>query len=208
VIKQLLNQLKQSIMKKSFFLAVLMLLSVFSLNAQESSDNETLKTSEISTNLLDLVIGGTLNLNYERLFEQNQSLYLGVNFFDNYGYYDAGEIEKSTALSFNAAYFIYFSKEKDHAGFFFYPQLKVRTGEVTVRDYYYYDSVLDNTVDQEFTYDVGGFSAGFGIGHKWMFNNKFTLTLKGDIARNLGDFDTDYLDNLELRFGVNFGYRF
>ena len=68
-------------MKKSFFLAVLMLLSVFSLNAQESSDNETLKTSEISTNLLDLVIGGTLNLNYERLFEQNQSLYLGVNFF-------------------------------------------------------------------------------------------------------------------------------
>lgn len=194
-------------MKKSFLLVVVMLLSVtFSLNAQESTDPP--KTSELSTNLLDLVVAGTLNVNYERLFENNQSLYLGVNFFDTYSYYDAGYIESSSALTLNAAYFIYFSKEKDHAGFFFYPQLKVRTGEVTVSDYYYYDSAIDSSVEEEFTYDVGGFSAGFGIGHKWMFSNKFTLTLKGDIARNLGNFDTNYLENIELRFGVNFGYRF
>lgn len=186
----------------------LLLAMSFSASAQESSDNDLPKQHEISTNLLDLVVAGTLNVNYERLFKQNQSLYIGANFFDTYGYYDAGYIEKSTALTLNAAYFVYFSKEKDHAGFFFYPQLKLRTGEVTVRDYYYYDSVLDSTVEDEFTYDVGGVSAGFGIGHKWMFNNKFTLTLKGDIARNLGNFDTNYLENIELRFGVNFGYRF
>ncbi|BAO75845.1 hypothetical protein WPG_1615 [Winogradskyella sp. PG-2] len=186
----------------------IMLFAICNVNAQDSPDNDLPKTSEISTNLLDLVVAGTLNFNYERLFKQNQSLYLGVNLFDTYGYYDAGYIEESTALSFNAAYFIYFSKEKDHAGFFFYPQLKLRTGEVTVSDYYYYDDVINSTVENEFTYDVGGFSAGFGIGHKWMFSNKFTLTLKGDIARNLGNFDTDYLENIELRFGVNFGYRF
>ncbi|EDP71085.1 hypothetical protein FBALC1_01337 [Flavobacteriales bacterium ALC-1] len=194
-------------MKKSL-LAVVMLFAVFNMNAQEPSDDDLSKTSEISTNLLDLVVAGTLNVNYERLFDKNQSLFLSANFFDTYGYYDAGYLEESTALSFKAAYNIYFSKEKDHAGFFFYPQLKVRTGEVTVRDYYYYDSEIDSTVEEEFKYDVGGFSAGFGIGHKWMFSNKFTLTLNGDIARNLGNFDTDYLDNIELRFGVNFGYRF
>lgn len=193
-------------MKKILFTFAL-LISVYLMNAQESSDDAP-KTSEISTNLLDLVVAGTLNVNYERLFEKNQSLFIGVNFFDTYGYYDAGYIDKSTALTLKAAYLIYFSKDKDHEGFFFYPQLKLRTGEVTVEDYYYYDFDNDTEVTEKFTYDVGGVSAGFGLGHKWMFSNKFTLTLNGDIARNLGTFDTDYLDNIELRFAVNFGYRF
>ncbi|GAA0738291.1 MULTISPECIES: DUF3575 domain-containing protein [Flavobacteriaceae] len=193
-------------MKKTI-LHVALLLSVFAVNAQELTD-EAPKKSEISTNLLDLVVAGTLNVNYERLFDKNQSLLISANFFDTYGYYDAGYIEKSNALSFKAAYLIYFSKEKEHAGFFFYPQLKVRTGEITVEEYYYYDYENETSIEEEYTYDVDGFSAGFGIGHKWMFSNKFTLTLYGDIARNLGNFDTDYLENIELRFGVNFGYRF
>ncbi len=193
-------------MKKTT-LHVALLLSVFAVNAQELTD-EAPKKSEISTNLLDLVVAGTLNVNYERLFDKNQSLLISANFFDTYGYYDAGYIEKSNALSFKAAYLIYFSKEKEHAGFFFYPQLKVRTGEITVEEYYYYDYENETSIEEEYTYDVDGFSAGFGIGHKWMFSNKFTLTLSGDIARNLGNFDTDYLENIELRFGVNFGYRF
>lgn len=156
-----------------------------------------------------MVIAGTLNVNYERLFNNNQSLFVGANFFDTYGYYDAGYIDKSTALTFNAAYLVYFSKTKDHAGFFFYPQLRLRTGEITIDDgYYYYDGATDSYIENKSTYDVSGVSAGFGMGHKWMFSNKFTLTLKGDVARNLGNVDTDYLSNVELRFGVNFGYRF
>ncbi len=192
---------------KTTLLALVMLLSVATINAQESADDLP-KKSELSTNLLDLVIAGTLNVNYERLFEKNQSLFIGVNFFDTYGYYDAGYLEKSTAVSLKAGYLIYFSSSKDHAGFFFYPQLKLRTGEVTVEDYYYYDYVNETQVNEQFKYDVGGVSAGFGLGHKWLFNNKFTLALNGDIARNLGNFDSDYLDNIELRFAVNFGYRF
>ncbi len=192
-------------MKKSI-LAVAMLLSVFYTNAQQSSDDLP-KTSEISTNLLDLVIAGTLNVNYERLFEQNQSLFVGVSFFDTYGYYDAGYIENSSAISLRAAYLIYFSKEKDHAGFFFYPLLKIRTGEITVDDFGFFNNE-GQFIEQEFTYDVSGFSAGFGLGHKWVFNDKFTLGINSDIARNLGSFDTDYLSEVEFKFGVNFGVRF
>jgi hypothetical protein len=192
-------------MKKIYLLTVVMVFSLLTINGQEAVDVEPNK-SEISTNLLDLVVAGTLNVNYERLFNKNQSLYLGVNFFDTYAYYDAGEIDSSSAFTFKVAYFIYFSKEKDHSGFFFYPQLKLRTGEVTIDDYFYYGD--DVSVDENFSYDVSGVSAGFGLGHKWMFSNKFTLTLNGDIARNLGNFDTDYLSDIELRFGVNFGYRF
>ncbi|WP_340154334.1 DUF3575 domain-containing protein [uncultured Winogradskyella sp.] len=193
-------------MKKSI-IAFVMLFSVITMNAQTQPE-ELPKKSEISTNLLDMVISGTLNVNYERLFDNNQSLLVGVNLFDTYGYYDAGYIDKSTAMTFNASYLLYFSKHKDHSGFFFYPQLRARTGEVTIEDYFYYDFDSNTEVTEKESYDVSGVSAGFGVGHKWMFSNKFTLTLKTDVARNIGNFDTDYLSNVELRFGVNFGYRF
>lgn len=187
----------------------LLLPSLFLITLTSFSQNDSIaKKSEISSNLLDLVAAGSLNLNYERLFEQNQSLFVGATFFDTYGYYDAGFIKSSNAMSLKVAYLIYFSKDKDHAGFFFYPQIKLRTGEVVVDEYSYYDFTNDMYINEEFKYDVGGVSAGFGLGHKWMFNNKFTLSLNGEIFRNLGNFDTDYLENIELRFGVNFGYRF
>ena len=107
-----------------------------------------------------------------------------------------------------AAYHIYFSSKKQHAGFFFYPLLRVRTGEVTVDQYNFYDFETDTYVQEDFTYDVSGVSAGFSIGLKWMFKNKLALNISGDIARNLGNVNTEYIDNLELRFGVILGYRF
>ena len=193
---------------KKLVLSFLLGLLIFTGNAQDDN-TEPPKKSEISVNLLDLVVAGTLGVNYERLFDNNQSLFISANIFDTYGYYDVGYIEDNSAFSLRAAYLVYFSKDKDHHGFFFYPQLKLRTGEITVDEYYFFDEVEGQEVNQEFTYDIGGASAGFGIGHKWMFDNKFTLTLNGDIARNLGNFDNDgYLENVEVRFAVNFGYRF
>lgn len=193
---------------KKLLSIVLFILVLLNTNAQEDKNSNTLAKNEISVNLLDLVLAGTLGVNYERLFDNNQSLFIGANVFDTYGYYDAGYIEDNSAFSLEAAFLIYFSKEKDHHGFFFYPQLKLRTGEITTDDYYYYDIATETDVNEEFIYDIGGASAGFGIGHKWVFNNKITLMLNGDIARNLGNLDDDYLDNIEVRFSVNFGYRF
>ncbi|GFZ82483.1 hypothetical protein GCM10011531_11270 [Aquaticitalea lipolytica] len=191
---------------KKILITVLLFTSFISI-AQESDDDQT-KKHEISSNLFDLVVAGSLNVNYEHLFAKNQSLFLGVTFFDTYGYYDAGYLKSSNAVSLKAAYMIYFSKQKDHEGFYFYPQLKARTGEVVLDDYIYFDYENDVYIEEEYKYDVSGFSAGFGLGHKWLFNNRFTLSINGEIARNLGNFDTDYLDNIEGRFGVNFGYRF
>ena len=191
---------------KKILITVLLFTSFISI-AQESDDDQT-KKHEISSNLFDLVVAGSLNVNYEHLFAKNQSLFLGVTFFDTYGYYDAGYLKSSNAVSLKAAYMIYFSKQKDHEGIYFYPQLKARTGEVVLDDYIYCDYENDVYIEEEYKYDVSGFSAGFGLGHKWLFNNKFTLSINGEIARNLGNFDTDYLDNIEGRFGVNFGYRF
>jgi hypothetical protein len=193
---------------KKIVLVILVVFSVYNVSAQEEEIVEEQKKYEISANLLDLVVAGTLNVNYERLFEKNQSLHIGVSIFDTYAYYDVGSIDNTTAVSVRAAYLIYFSKDKDHHGFFFYPQIRARIGEVTVEDFFYfYDSNYTEATETS-TYDIAGFGVGFGIGHKWMFDNKFTLALDANIARNLGDFDTNYLTDLELRFGVNLGYRF
>jgi len=191
---------------KKIFLPVLFLFTIISFSQDR---DDLIKKNELSSNLFDLVVAGSFNINYERLYENNQSLAFSATFFDTYGYLDAGYLDKSEAVSLKASYLIYFKKEYDHAGFFFYPLLKLRTGKVTVDDGYYYDPEVDESF-YKFTYDIGGFSAGFGLGHKWLFNNKFTLTVNGEIARNLGGFNDDYLDgdNIEPRFGINFGYRF
>lgn len=193
---------------KKIFLSTLLLVSVVVMNAQEAVNPQaTNSKNEITSNLFDLVTAGSFNITYDRLFENNQALSLSATFFDTYGYVDVGYIEDNSAFTFEAAYKIYFSSHKEHAGFFFYPLLKVRTGEITVDDYGYYN--FDGEfINEEYTYDLGGFSAGFGLGHQWVFNDKFTLGVNGDIARSLGNFDTDYLGEVEFKFGVNFGVRF
>jgi len=192
----------------AWLLLPLLMISSVSLNAQnESSDITTGEKNELSTNLLDLVIAGTLNFNYERHFKNNQSLWLSLNLFDTYGYYDAGYIEDNSAFAFQASYLIYFSSDQAHHGFFFYPLAKYRFGDITTEDWYLFsEDILPS--EQNYTYEIDGFALGFGLGYKWVFSNHFTLTINAQIARNLSDFKDDYLSNVEPRFAVNFGYRF
>lgn len=198
-------------MKKIFLTSLLLLSSVFIIAQEDqSSDQELERKNELTSNLLDLVIAGSFNVSYERLFAQNQSLHVAVTAFDTYGYYDAGYLDESNALTLRVAYNIYFSKKKDHYGFYFYPGIKLRTGEVTVEDYYY-SGFNGELRDEGYSYDIGGFSAGFGLGHKWLFADKFSLSINGEILRALGSVPEDEFGDIgvvEPRFGVNFGYRF
>ncbi len=187
-------------MKRSLLVLVL-LVSFISFSQQESEKSP--KKNEITTNLLDLVVAGSFNVNYERLLKNNQSFAISATLFDTYGYYDVGYMDNNNTFTLKASYIIYFSKNKDHAGFLFYPQIKLRTGEITVNGYYY----GQGNQGGNFKYDIDGFSAGFGLGHKWLFNDKFTLGINGEIARNLGGLD-DYLEPIEVRASVSFGFRF
>ena len=188
---------------------ILTCFTILVLNSQESQDNQSADNrpkNEITTNFLDLVVAGTLNFNYERFVNQNQSLVLSVNLFDTYGYYDVSYIEENGAFSFQLAYTIYFSNN-ENSGFYFYPMAKYRTGKITVDDGYgFFDEEIALF---EYTYDIEGFALGFGLGYKWLFKNKFVLNINVQIARNLSEFnDSDYLSDVEPRFGINFGYRF
>jgi len=182
-------------------------------SAQLKDDSETrLLKNELSTNALDLVIAGSLNVTYERLLNNNVSLAGSATFFDTYGYYDAGFLESTNAFSFRASANFYVSKRRKFEGLYFYPLLKVRTGSVEV------DYEIEVFNDQgaivrsgRNSYDIGGFSAGVGLGNKWVIQDKFTVTVFGEVARNLGadlSDENDLLGNVEPRFGINFGYRF
>lgn len=185
-------------------LALFLLSSIVSFSQEVEKQ---LHQNELTSNLFDLVVAGSFDVNYERLLKNNQSIAISATIFDTYGYLDTGYIEDNSVITLEASYLIYFSSTKDHSGFFFYPLIKLRTGEITVEDYGYYNNE-GQFIEEGFTYDVGGVSAGFGIGHKWVFNDKFVLGINSDIARNLGNFDMDYLGEVEFKFGVNFGVRF
>jgi hypothetical protein len=190
------------------------LLFVLCATAQDQDEMPALTDrNEITTNLLDLVVAGSINVNYERLMPGNQSYYIGLTGFDTYAYVDAGFLEESTAISLRAAYLIYFSKRKNHYGFYFYPLVKGTAGEVRVNDGFAFTDQNGNRIEEDdiYEYDISGFSAGFGLGHKWLFAEKFALSLHGEISRTLGDAPEDPFGDLgavEPRFGVNFGYRF
>lgn len=185
----------------------------YSAIAQTNDDSETrLVKNEISSNLLDLVIAGSLNVTYERMLNNNISLAGSATFFDTYGYYDAGFLESTNAFSFRASANFYVSKRRQYEGLYFYPLLKFRTGTVTAEDEIFISNGQNGSfVSVDRPYDIGGFAAGLGLGNKWVIQDKITVTVFGEVARNLGgDINDGFgeVGNVEPRFGINFGYRF
>jgi len=196
-------------MKKTVLLFCVCVMG-YSVMAQSEDVSEIrLAKNEISSNILDLVIAGSLNVTYERMLNNNISLAGSATFFDTYGYYDAGYLESTNAVSFRASANFYVSKRRQFEGLYFYPLLKIRTGEVTSDyDVYIYNDQGDFEQTDRRNYDISGFSAGLGLGNKWLIQDKFTVTVFGEVARNLGkniEKENADLGNVEPRLGINFG---
>lgn len=195
-------------MKKQFF-SLLMFVSFVGF-AQEEKEAITHK-SELSLNVFDLVVAGTVHVGYERFLENNQSISIDGYLKDSYGYFDTAYQDKNTVYSIRGAYNIYFSNSKQHHGFHFYPFLKLRTGKQSSDySYTYYDENGNiSTMISKDEEDLSGITAGFGVGHKWLFNNKITLGINGELGRELSNsFNTDYYSTVEPRFVIKFGFRF
>lgn len=198
---------------KKIFLLFLAYHVGYTLVAQNiENDAPTIKKNEISTNVFDLVIAGSLNVTYERFLKNNISWSGSATFFDTYGYYDASYLESTSGFSLRGAANFYISKRRKFEGLYFYPLIKFRSGRIT-SDYevFVYDGQGNFVNTNSRSYYIDGFSAGVGLGNKWVIQNKFTVTVFGEIARNLGgnlDRENADLSSVEPRFGINFGYRF
>lgn len=180
------------------------------LHSQEDAPSQKLYfKNEMTINLLDLIVAGTLNLEYERFLPKQQSVLLSVNLFDTYGYYDVGYIDTNKAFSVQGAYRFYFSSKDNYSGFYFYPLAKLRWGELTIGDsYYLIDENGDETISSDYSYDIDGLGIGFGLGHTWLIKDKITFNINGQVARDLSDSDNRDFDQIEVRFNVGVGYRF
>ena len=192
-------------MKKLFLLLLFPLLTI----AQENESK--VAKGELKSNLFDLVVGKSVNVGYEYFLKGNQSLQLDLTAFDTYSYLDASSLDKNNLFGIQASYNIYFSKSKKHHGFVFYPFAKLRTGTQIVDDAYYaYDPVNDVYVPRSESFDLSGFEIGFGLGHKWLFNDKISLGIGSQIGRNLSD-DKEITDNyseINFKANVTLGIRF
>lgn len=191
-------------MKKAILLLLFPLLTI----AQESETKDA--KGEIKSNLFDLVVGKSVNVGYEYFLKGNQSLQLDVTAFDTYSYLDTGYFDENNLFGFQASYNIYFSKSKKHHGFVFYPFAKLRTGTQVVEDYSFFDNGSGNWVSQNRSYDLSGFEVGFGLGHKWLFNDKISLGVGSQIGRNLTN-DKEITENyseINFKANVTLGVRF
>ena len=139
----------------------------------------------------------------------NQSFQFDVTLFDTYSYLDASYFEKNNLTGFQVSYNIYFSKNKMQNGFMFFPYLKYRTGTQEISDYYFYEPISGNYEEQTRKNDLSGLEAGFGIGHKWLFNDKISLIVGSQIARNLTNTKeiSDYYSDINFKAHVTLGFR-
>jgi hypothetical protein len=191
-------------MKKLLLLLMLPVLSF----AQEAETK--MAKGEIKSNLFDLVVGSSFNLGYEHFFKGNQALQVDVTAFDTYSYLDAGYMDNNNLFSVQASYNIYFSKNKAHHGFVFYPFAKYRTGTQEVDDVWSYNSITGNYTYTAREFDLSGFEVGFGLGHKWLFNDRISLGIGSQLGRNLtsdSEFSNNYSD-LNFKANVTLGVRF
>lgn len=191
-------------MKKFYLLLILPLISL----AQEKE--EKVYNGEVKSNLFDLVAGKSFNVGYEHFLKGNQALQLDVTLFDTYSYIDAGYLDKNNLVGIQASYNIYFSKGKDYYGFVFYPFIKYRTGTQVVGDYYNYDPDTNTYTEGSREFDLSGFEAGFGLGHKWLFNDKISLQVGSQLGRNFSNDDVfrDNYADVDFKVHVTLGFRF
>jgi hypothetical protein len=190
---------------KKIILGLLLLPFISIAQNEESKEYK----GEIKSNLFDLVVGKSFNVGYEHFLKGNQSVQFDVTLFDTYSYLDASGLEKNGLIGLQASYNIYFSKSKKQHRFVFSPYLKYRLGKQEVVDYYNYDYNSNSYTQLTREYDLSGLEAGFGIGHKWLFNDKISLTLGSQIARNFSNSKeiSDNYSDINFKAHVTLGFR-
>jgi hypothetical protein len=194
-------------MRKILWIFVVLPMVTFAQDVKE----DKVFFGEVKSNLFDLVVGKTVNLGFEKYLKGNQSLQLDVNFFDTFSYIDASYMDRNNLHTAQLSYNIYFSDSKDHYGFLFYPFLKGRTGsQSSYYEIYNYnpetfDYTVTRVVDKN---DLSGFEAGFGLGHKWVFNQKISLFMGAQIGRDFtGQRISYYYSEIDFKAFLSLGFR-
>lgn len=75
-----------------------------------------------------------------------------------------------------------------------------------------YNYFYDQSGSYQYRYDVNenftSIGIGFGVGGKWVINDRLIIEASGGLARRIGDFDNDNVGAVTGKFMGGVGYRF
>jgi len=180
---------------KKLLSIIFLLISIFSINAQEQTGaSSTLQNfNEFKLNALYLVVGA-LDVTYERTLNKESGV--GITVFIPID----DDIKDDVNYYISPYYRFYFGK-KYAAGFFLEGFGMLNS---TNEDTYYFNDGIDPTIEGETTTD---FALGIGLGGKWVTKKGFIGELNFGIGRNL--FNNNESDNEFIgKVGITIGYRF
>jgi len=182
-------------MNKKLLIAAVSVVAFFNLNAQTSEGNVSESKNEVMIDPIMLVAGPVINLDYERLLNENSGI--GLNAL----IYLGNDKDDEGFSQFSPYYRMYFGK-KYAAGFFVEGFVPITTSSYTEYNYnsngYYY---VESSHDKNIT-TIG---IGVGFGGKWITKNNILFELSGGIARRFGN---DNASDLTLKGMLGIGYRF
>ncbi len=195
---------------KQIKLTIIALVTLFttSLFAQQTKENPE-KTNEpkheIGIDFLDIIAYKKLEISYNYLLNDSESLGARVSIFpDNSEFWDLEGYQENYSVGFN--YRHYFSK-KYAQGFYAETLIKFSNGKSF--------GILDNYYSYNYNdyKKYNAFEAGFGIGYKYASKRNFFIDVSLSISRTLwSSIPTEksnfYLPSIKPNFGFTLGKRF
>lgn len=170
---------------RKFLLAMLVLGSV-AASAQAKH--------EVKWNIGNTIAFASVEVGYEYLFEEHQSIGAELLINDIYNMSIGRQVKDFKTNSFQLSYNYYTGGRE--SGFVISPLLKFRTGE-------YRKTENDPVIDMD------SFVLGAGVGYKWNFNDKFVFGPYANVGRNFSDEVNDEFNAaVEFYAGFGIGYRF
>lgn len=198
-------------MKNTISLVILLFILIFNLNAQTLSKEERLKNlqstkeyensiklgqtgrNELNINLLT-PLWGSIELNYERILNENSSYGIAGNLGISKDYYNS-----SFLLGF---YRIYFGK-KINNGFF----IEANSGFSSIEEGYGHIDYYSSYQNSYSTDRYNGLGVGVAIGYKLLAKNGVVCQIFGGLGRNFGS-NYDHYTPIFPRSGITIGKRF
>lgn len=149
---------------------------------------------EFNWNIANTIIFASIEVGYEYLIDNHQSVGATMLFNDIHNMSFGREIKDFDTNSFQVAYNYYTGDRNDE--FVISPFMKFRTGE-------YQKTEADPVVDMD------SFILGIGGAYKWNFNDKFVFGPFVNLGRNFSsDVNDEFNAAIEFHMGFNVGYRF
>ncbi|MFC0603204.1 DUF3575 domain-containing protein [Winogradskyella pulchriflava] len=176
---------------KKHLITLLMLCSIFAINAQEQQKKDIpyFAKHEFKLNGLMLVVGA-VEVGYEYLLNEESGV--GISAFIAYD----EEIKDDVQYYISPYYRYYFGKK--YAGGFFLEGFGMLNRSERDIDFFFEDDD-DNWVTD--------FALGIGLGGKWITKKGFVGKINYGIGRNLFKTDESEFDFIG-KFGISIGYRF